>query len=77
MTYKFTKQQYQEIFDIQNHYFPDNILELGTNGKSFQDSLSKELNYFISQNSLENETMALANPYTRELVKDNLVKNEW
>lgn len=77
MKKKFNKQQYQEIFEVQNHYFPDNVLEAGSNGKSFQDSLSKELNHFISQNRLQNEAMALANPYTRELVKDKLVKNEW
>ena len=65
---KFTEEQYQEIINFDSF---KTVYRLG-----LVDSFVGEIIPFISNNDLQQEAMALANPLTREWAHDKFVEKE-
>lgn len=68
MSKKFTEEQYQEIINFDSF---KTVYRLG-----LVDSFVGEIIPFISNNDLQQEAMALANPLTREWAHDKFVEEE-
>lgn len=65
---KFTEEQYQEIINFEDF---ETVYRLG-----LVDSFVGEIIPFISNNDLQQEVMALANPLTREWAHDKFVEKD-
>ena len=68
MSNKFTEEQYQEIINFEDF---EVVYRLG-----LVDSFVGDIITFISKNDLQQESMAIANPLTREWAHDKFVEKE-
>lgn len=76
MKKKFTEEQYQVIVEVQRKCYPDSIINGGKVGSSFKSGLTGRLYRFITNNGLDNEAAALANPLTRDWAYGQFVEPE-
>ncbi len=76
MKKKFTEEQYQIIVELQRDSYPDSIITGGKVGAPFKSSLTGRLYRFVTDNGLDNEVVALANPITRKWAHDQFVEPE-
>lgn len=88
MSYKFTRKEFNDIVEAQEEYYSNSIFFRGchqstdkyTNGfnealEAINPGLSNFLDNIVDDN-IYNKVLALANPYTRDLVKGDLVEAE-
>lgn len=88
MSYKFTRKEFNDIVEAQEEYYSNSIFFRGchqstdkyTNGfnealEAINPGLSNFLDNIVDDN-ICNKVLALANPYTRDLVKGDLVEAE-
>lgn len=88
MSYKFTRKEFNDIVESQEEYYSNSIFFRGchqstdkyTNGfnealEAINPGLSNFLDNIVDDN-IYNKVLALANPYTRDLVKGDLVEAE-
>lgn len=76
MKKKFTEEQYQIIVELQRDSYPDSIITGGKVGVPFKSSLTGRLYRFVTDNGLDNEVVALANPITRKWAHEKFVEKE-
>lgn len=76
MKKKFTEEQYQIIVELQRDSYPDSIITGGKVGVPFKSSLTGRLYRFVTDNGLDNEVVALANPITRKWAHEQFVEKE-
>lgn len=88
MSYKFTRREFNDIVKTQEKYYSHSIFFLGhqsstdSNVADFNEALrmvNPSLADFLDNivdNNIYNKVLALANPYTRDLVKGDLVEAE-
>lgn len=79
MSKKFTEEQYQKLVLLQKEYFSNNVLYPDKDFKSLVGVIridEKCLYNFIVSYSLENKTVALMNPLTREWAHEQFVEKE-
>lgn len=79
MSNKFTEEQYKKLVFLQKEYFYNNVLYPDKDFKSLVGTIridEKSLYNFIVYYGLENQTVALMNPLTREWAHDQYVEKE-
>lgn len=78
MTKKFTEEQYQQIIEIADEYFPYTILYPNYD-KGFMDILyeqDKNIYELVSYEDLEEKVIAIVNKLTREWAHEQFVEKE-
>lgn len=88
MSYKFTRKEFYDIVKTQEKYYSHSIFFSGhqsstdSNVADFDEAL-RRVNPFLADvlknivdDNIYNKVLALANPYTRELVENDLVEIE-
>ena len=76
MRTKFTQQQFEQLVTIQRNSFPGNLITRGAGLKTILESIQEydtSLSDYILANDLMNQALALMNPVSRDLVKNDLV----
>lgn len=76
---KFTGEQYKKLVSLQKEYFSNNVLYPDKDYKSLVGTIridEKRLYNFIVSYGLENQTVAIMNPLTREWAHDRFVEEE-
>lgn len=76
MSKKFTQQQFNQLVEIQQDKFPGNLITRGAGFKTILESIREYdtlLSDYIIANGLSNQALALMNPVSRDLVKNDLV----
>lgn len=77
MNKKFTQQQFEKLVQIQRNRFPGNLITKGSGSKTILESIQDydtSLSDYILANNLMNQSLALMNPASRDLVKNDLVE---
>lgn len=76
MSKKFTQQQFEQLVQIQKNSFGGNLITRGAGRRTILESIQDydtALSDYIIANNLLNESLALMNPASRDLVKNDLV----
>lgn len=79
MSKKFTEEQYKKLVLLQKEYFSNNVLYPDQDFKSLVGTIridEKRLYNFIVSCGLENQTVAIMNPLTREWAHEQFVEKE-
>ena len=72
----FTQQQFEQLVQIQKNSFGGNLITRGAGRRTILESIQDydtALADYIIANNLLNESLALMNPASRDLVKNDLV----